>query len=109
MLAAGIENFRFDYLFFISLPVLVYAQDEFEDVFEPKTTIGGYGELHYNNLDDNELADGDDSFEQTDFHRFVLYFGHQFNDNIRLFSELEVELENANEPAGPLSTACATT
>ncbi len=56
-----------------------------------RTTIGGYGELHYNNLDDNELADGDDSFEQTDFHRFVLYFGHQFNDNIRLFSELEVE------------------
>ena len=56
-----------------------------------RTTIGGYGELHYNNLDDNELADGDDSFEQTDFHRFVLYFGHEFNDNIRLFSELELE------------------
>lgn len=46
------------------------------------TTIGGYGELHYNNLD---------SGDSIDFHRFVLYFGHEFSDNLRFFSELELE------------------
>jgi hypothetical protein len=50
--------------------------------FIDKTSVGGYGELHYNS------KDGDDSI---DFHRFVLYFGHEFNENIRFFSELELE------------------
>jgi len=49
------------------------------------TQIGGYGELHYNNLD---------SGNEVDFHRFVLFFGHQFSDRLRLFSELEVEHSN---------------
>src|SRR5688572_2047077 len=39
-----------------------------------RTSIGGYGEMHYNGL-----KDGDD---QVDFHRFVLLFGHEFNDDI---------------------------
>jgi hypothetical protein len=47
-----------------------------------KTKIGGYGELHYNNLD---------SKEEVDFKRFVLYFGHEFTDRIRFFSEVELE------------------
>ena len=48
-----------------------------------KTTIGGYGELHYNNIsgEDNEL----------DLHRFVLFFGHEFTDKLRFFSEFEIE------------------
>ncbi len=54
-----------------------------------KTTIGGYGELHYNNLDNN--LDGGDDKNEIDFHRFVLFFGHEFTDSIRFFSELEVE------------------
>jgi len=48
-----------------------------------KTSIGGYGELHYNNF---ENAD-----DEIDFHRFVLFVNHNFNDRIRLVSELEVE------------------
>ncbi|MDZ7661229.1 porin [Thiohalophilus sp.] len=52
-------------------------------------SIGGYGELHYNNLD-NQLAGGDDK-EMMDFHRFVLFFGYEYTDDIRFFSELEVE------------------
>jgi len=57
-----------------------------------RTTVGGYGELHYNNLsDDNDTVGGDNSLDRVDFHRFVLYFGHEFNDSIRFFSELEVE------------------
>ena len=51
------------------------------------TTIGGYGELHYNNLED----ENGQKTESIDFHRFVLFFGHEFNDDLRLFSELELE------------------
>lgn len=53
-----------------------------------KTSIGGYGELHYNNLEgQNGAADKD----EIDFHRFVLFFGHEFNDELRFFSEFELE------------------
>jgi hypothetical protein len=47
-----------------------------------KTQIGGYGEMHYNNLD---------SGNEIDFTRFVLFFGHQFTDRLRFHSELELE------------------
>ncbi|MDB0034796.1 OprO/OprP family phosphate-selective porin [bacterium] len=53
------------------------------------TTIGGYGELHYNNISDNKDSSKDK--KEFDFHRFVLFVGHEFNDNTRFFSELEVE------------------
>ena len=52
-----------------------------------RTTIGGYGELHYNNWDFNDGK----SKNEIDFHRFVLFFGHEFTDNLRFFSELELE------------------
>ncbi len=55
-----------------------------------KTTIGGYGELHYNNLD-NQLKDGKSDKDELDLHRFVLFFGHQFSDELRFYSEFEVE------------------
>lgn len=45
------------------------------------TTIGGYGEMHYNG----------GKKDQLDFHRFVLFAGHRFNDWLRFASELEVE------------------
>ena len=53
-----------------------------------KTTIGGYGELHYNNL---SAEDPSRDVEAIDFHRFVLFFGHEFNDKTRFYSEVEVE------------------
>lgn len=62
--------------------------------FSDKTTIGGYGELHYNNLEDKN---GDDDKDEIDFHRFVLFFGHEFTDNLRFFSELELEHSLAGE------------
>jgi hypothetical protein len=52
------------------------------------TTIAGYGELHYNNL---SARDSDYDLEMIDLHRFVLFFGHEFNDKVRFYSELEVE------------------
>lgn len=59
-----------------------------------KTTVGGYGELHYNNLE---------SKNEIDFHRFVLFFGHEFSDRIRLFSELEVEHGGVESDGDPLA------
>ena len=48
-----------------------------------RTQIGGYAEHHYNHKED-----GDD---QIDAHRWVLFLGHQFSDNLRMFSEFELE------------------
>lgn len=56
------------------------------DAAPRKTSIGGYGELHYSQID----ADSGDS-DEIDFHRFVLFFGHEFSDSVRFFSELELE------------------
>ncbi|MDH5631114.1 MAG: porin, partial [Gammaproteobacteria bacterium] len=47
-----------------------------------KTHIGGYGELHYNNIE---------NAEKIDFHRFVLFIDHEFSSDIRFVSELELE------------------
>lgn len=47
------------------------------------TSIGGYGELHF-----NMVKDADD---EVDFHRFVLYFGHEFSSQLRFRSEFELE------------------
>jgi len=48
-----------------------------------KTSIGGYGEHHYNVVDQGR--------DQIDAHRFVLYAGHEYSDRVRFFSELEIE------------------
>ena len=56
------------------------------DMGASKTSISGYGELHYNNI----RADSGDQ-QEIDFHRFVLFFGHDFTDRIRFFSEFELE------------------
>lgn len=63
-----------------------------------KTTIGGYGELHYNNL---ESGDGTDT-KEIDLHRFVVYFGHEFNERTRFVSELEVEHGGVEADGSPL-------
>lgn len=59
-----------------------------------RTRLGGYGELHYNNLDGEGGASDKDEF---DLHRFVLFLGHTFNERTRFFSELEVEHSIAGE------------
>ena len=50
--------------------------------------ILGYGEAHYNNL---SADDPSRDLDQVDFHRFVVFFGNQFNDRVSFFSELEIE------------------
>jgi hypothetical protein len=53
---------------------------------EQKVHFGGYGEMHYRHVDNN----GED-LRELDFHRFVLFVGYEFNENMRFVSELEVE------------------
>ncbi|MBT8063903.1 MAG: OprO/OprP family phosphate-selective porin [Gammaproteobacteria bacterium] len=52
------------------------------------TTIGGYGELHINMLEDQLTGDEPN---MLDLHRFVLFFNHDFNDRLRFVSEVEIE------------------
>ena len=59
-----------------------------------KTTIGGYGELHHNRLEGHGGASDTD---KMDFHRFVLFINHQYSDNLRLITELEIEHSLAGE------------
>ena len=59
-----------------------------------KKQIGGYGEMHYNNLSGKG---GASDKTELDFHRFVLFFGHEFSDSIRFFSEVEIEHVIAGE------------
>ncbi|MGQ0658547.1 MAG: hypothetical protein ACT4NU_10725 [Chromatiales bacterium] len=53
-----------------------------------RTRLGGYGELHYNNWENEDAGTEKD---EVDFHRFVIYLGHEFNDWLRFYSELEIE------------------
>lgn len=52
---------------------------------QKSASLGGYGELHYNDV----LDDGQSG--QLDFHRFILFAGYDFNDWVSFRSELEVE------------------
>lgn len=69
----------------ILLSKSLFAQ-EFE-FFEPKATIGGYGELHYN----NEKIGSSPSKSIWDFHRFVLFFGYSWSEKWSFKSEVELE------------------
>lgn len=56
---------------------------ESQSVAPSSTTLGGYGEMHYNNRSNGS--------NDLDFHRFILFVNHEFSDKIRFFSELELE------------------
>ena len=77
----------FIYILLFFMPAMVCSQDEFDDVFEPKTSIGGYGELHYN----FEKTGDQQPKEVLDFHRFVIYFGHAWSEKWSFRSEVELE------------------
>ncbi|HEY3301413.1 MAG TPA: hypothetical protein VGJ90_11630 [Methylophilaceae bacterium] len=51
-----------------------------------RTTVGGYGNVNY-----NSYSGGATVKDKIDVQRFVLFFGHRFNDMISLKTEFEVE------------------
>jgi hypothetical protein len=63
-------------------------------------SIGGYGEVHYNNL---EAEDSDNDLDEFDIHRFVLFLGYQFTDTLRFYSEVEIEHGGVESDGDPLN------
>jgi len=64
-----------------STATIGFAQD--------KATLGGYGELHYNDVTNTESGENPSGI--LDFHRFVLFAGYEFNEWISFRSETEIE------------------
>ena len=62
-----------------------------------RTQIGSYGEMQYNNLEDQNGNGGDGDKDELDFHRFVFFLGHDFSDTTRMFSEVELEHSEAGD------------
>ena len=54
---------------------------------DSKLTIGGYGEVHYN----QPLNSGTFDNGNLDVHRIVLLFGYKFNDRTQFITEVEFE------------------
>jgi len=77
--------FRWVTAFSLGMLVLATPASAQSDTTEPRTTVGGYGEVHYTNLS------GRDTPGLINLARFVVYLGHEFSDRIALRSELEVE------------------
>ena len=65
------------------------AQPQRSQGWWDRTSIGGYGELHYNGGKTDEL----------DLHRFVVNINHDFNDDVRFRSEVEIEHALAGDGA----------
>ena len=74
----------------------IFAQDF--DFFEQKTTIGGYGELHYNTFSEDDKP----WKKQLDFHRFVLFLGHSWSEQWSFRAEVELEHNFVKEGEGEL-------
>jgi hypothetical protein len=55
--------------------------------FTPNTTLGGYGELHYNHV----KPEGEATSTTLDFHRFVLFYSHAWTEKWSFKSEIELE------------------
>lgn len=87
-------------LLFVALFVAMFAIKA-QDIQEPKSigstilerikneklSIGGYGEVHYNQqISGNTRYNGN-----MDVHRMVLFFGYQFNDKTSFVTEIEYE------------------
>ena len=63
-----------------------------EEGWWEKTSLGGYGEIHYEGH----------STDQIDFHRYVLYVDHEFNQYARFVSEFEIEHSFVKDGDGEL-------
>ncbi|HUR93516.1 MAG TPA: hypothetical protein VMY76_02960 [Gemmatimonadales bacterium] len=61
------------------------AQVVAQDTSEDRTTVGGYGEVHYLN------PTGPDTPGEVNVSRFVVYLAHTFSERIAFRSELELE------------------
>ena len=67
-------------------------------------SIGGYGEVHYENFADERQDDAASGrMDQFDALRAILYFGYKFNDRLLFNSELEWEHGSTSQGGGEAS------
>ena len=69
---------------------LSWAENSFlneDPFFKPITTIGGYGEIHYN----YEKTDSKREKAELDFHRLVVFFSHAWTSQLSFKAEVEIE------------------
>ncbi len=64
-----------------------YLDEIQRDRSDSRTSIGGYGEMHYNNRDAKTPQTISKKWTTTVFY----VFGHEFTDRIRFVSEVELE------------------
>jgi hypothetical protein len=62
------------------------AQRILSNTIDKGITIGGYGQIDYNQLDGDQGENG-----KLDVHRMVLLFGYRFNDKVQFVTEIEME------------------
>ena len=79
----------------VAMGSILLAQD---DMFQSLTTIGGYGEMHYN----YEKKENVDATKILDFHRFVLFVSHTWSDKWSFNSEVELEHNFVHDGDGEL-------
>jgi hypothetical protein len=82
----------------ICIAAFSYSVFPEEDMFESKTTIGGYGELHYNHVKE----EGTEASKTLDFHRFVIFFSHAWSEKWSFKAEVELEHNFVKEGHGEL-------
>lgn len=81
---------------------LLFAGSTFaqlDDFFEPKTTLGGYGDFHYN----YSKPESGDATQIFDFHRFVLFVSHSWSEKWSLKAEIEIEHNYVKNGQGHLA------
>lgn len=86
------------------IPILCICSLFFVQSAGAQATLGGYGELHFNDV--TSTTDGENPEGELDFHRFILFAGYDFNDWISFRSELELEhtlLEAGEEDGGEVA------
>lgn len=95
---------RFFTLFFMAVAVFAISaqgnttnsENGFQNVAQKlltsdsKLTIGGYGEVHYNQILNKQTRDN----AVLDAHRMVLFFGYNFSKKTQFVTEIEMEYAN---------------
>ncbi len=69
------------------LPIEMQNSAEKLIASDGKLTIGGYGEVHYN----QPLSSGKRELGKLDVHRMVMLFGYKFNNRTQFITEIEFE------------------
>lgn len=86
------------FLFGISLLVFSNITNAQFDFFEAKTTVGGYGELHYNYA----KPENGSTSQTLDFHRFVMFYSHAWSEQWSFKAEVELEHNFVSDDEGEL-------